>query len=67
MKRATVCVEENFLKNLQRLQPPYVDYDILDVRAPKWPDHFGAFKEQMRDLEALSFSSSRPPPGDVYE
>lgn len=29
-------MQENFLKNLQRLQPPYVDYDILDVRAPKW-------------------------------
>ena len=28
--------QENFLKNLQRLQPPFVDYDILDVRAPKW-------------------------------
>ena len=76
--------QENFLKNLQRLQPPYVDYDILDVRAPKWPktksliglrltsyivnsnwrldpcnlrpDHFGAFKNQMRDLEAESSS-----------
>jgi len=46
-------IEENFLKNLQRLQPPYVDYDILDVRAPKWPDHFGAFKNQMRDLEVM--------------
>ncbi|CAK9054035.1 Dynein axonemal heavy chain 2 (Axonemal beta dynein heavy chain 2) (Ciliary dynein heavy chain 2) [Durusdinium trenchii] len=48
-------IEDNFLKNLQRLQPPFVDYDILDVRAPKWPDHFGAFKNQMRDLEARHF------------
>eukprot|EP00435_Cladocopium_sp_Y103_P044242 s634_g12.t1 len=57
-----VCLTENFLKNLQRLQPPYVDYDILDVRAPKWPDHFGAFKNQMRDLEAESSTDAQKLP-----
>mmetsp|Transcript_14483 Transcript_14483/g.50911 ORF Transcript_14483/g.50911 Transcript_14483/m.50911 type:complete len:4419 (-) Transcript_14483:356-13612(-) len=44
-------IEDTFLKNLQRLQS--VDYDLLDVRAAKWPDDFSAFKNHMRDLEVM--------------
>lgn len=44
-------IEKQFEKNLQRLQS--VDYDLLDVRAAKWPDDFTTFKNQMRDLEVM--------------
>ena len=37
-----------------------VDYDLLDVRAARWPDDFSAFKNRVRDLEAPRSVAAAP-------
>ena len=54
--RSLIEIESNFLKQVGKLR--VVEYNVLDVKATKWHDDFGAFKNSVKDLEVGTVSSN---------
>eukprot|EP00163_Fabomonas_tropica_P002875 TRINITY_DN1232_c0_g1_i1.p1 TRINITY_DN1232_c0_g1~~TRINITY_DN1232_c0_g1_i1.p1 ORF type:complete len:4516 (+),score=1594.38 TRINITY_DN1232_c0_g1_i1:127-13674(+) len=51
IRKSLLDIESAFEKHLNNLKG--VKYSILDVKATKWHDDYGAFKRGMKDLEVM--------------